>query len=82
MRWGRFACRKCQKVAYSSQSEDPCACTWRAQSKIENRLGEYWKRPKGMRTSTHARLVDPVVFLEEQCDALLSFFVDQLMSMR
>jgi hypothetical protein len=40
MRWGRFACRHCQRVAYSSQAEDVMDRTWRQQSKIEARLGK------------------------------------------
>jgi hypothetical protein len=31
---------------------------WRKQSKIEARLGENWRRPKGMRQHTYERLVD------------------------
>jgi hypothetical protein len=58
MRSGRFACRHCQRVAYSSQSEDVMARTWRAQRRIEERVGEGWQRPKGMRRRTYERLLD------------------------
>ena len=55
---GYFACRHCQRVAYSSQSDDALDRMWRRQSKIEARLGENWQRPKGTRQHTCERLVD------------------------
>jgi hypothetical protein len=58
MRSGRMACRHCQRVAYSSQSEDVMARTWREQRRIEERLGDDWQRPKGMRQRTYGRLLD------------------------
>lgn len=58
MRSGRFACRHCQRVAYSSQSEDTMARTWREQRRIEERVGDDWQRPKGMRQRTYDRLMD------------------------
>lgn len=64
LRWGRFACRPCQRIAYGSQSEDVLARLWRKQAKIEARLGENWRRPKGMRQRTYARLLAQA----EDCD--------------
>ena len=61
MRSGRMACRHCQRVAYSSQSEDVMARAWRQQRHIEARLGDDWQRPKGMRQHTYARLLDRLV---------------------
>ena len=58
MRAGRFACRHCQRVSYSSQSCDLLDRMWRKQSKLEARLGEYWGRPKGMRQRTYQALLD------------------------
>ena len=58
LRSGRFACRHCQRVAYSSQSEDTMARMWRKQGKIEARLDDDGKRPKGMRLRTYERLRD------------------------
>ena len=58
MRAGRFACRHCQHVGYSSQAEDAIARTWRQQRRIEETIGEDWKRPSGMRHRTYARLMD------------------------
>lgn len=57
MRGRRFACRTCQQVAYTSQSEDACARSWRRQAKLERRLGPHWKRPKGMHRRTRERLM-------------------------
>lgn len=65
LRWGRFACRHCQRVAYSSQAEDVMDRTWRTQRKIEAILGEHWRRPKGMRRHTYERLMDKL----EACEA-------------
>ena len=58
MRAGRFACRLCQRVAYSSQSEDVMGRMWRVQQKIEMRLGKYWQRPSGMRQPTYRALIN------------------------
>jgi len=66
MRWGRFACRTCQKVAYSSQSEDALDRTWRRQHRIEARLGKNWRRPKGMRQRTYDRLFARLIDCEER----------------
>ena len=66
MRAGRFACRHCQRVAYSSQSEDVVGRTWIKQRKQEARLGDDWQRPKGMRHSTYERLLDRLQDCEER----------------
>lgn len=68
MRAGRFACRHCQRVAYSSQSEDVMARTWREQQRIETRLGDDWQRPKGMRQRTYERLMDRLADCEQRRD--------------
>jgi hypothetical protein len=64
-RSARFACRHCQRVAYGSQSEDALGRMWRKQAKIENRLGDNWQRPKGMRQHTYEHLKDQIF----QCEA-------------
>lgn len=56
LRFGYFACKHCQKVAYSSQSQDAIDRTWGVQYKIEARIGENHKRPKGMHHKTFAAL--------------------------
>lgn len=66
MRAGRFACRHCQRVAYSSQSEDVMGRTWLKQRKVEARLGDNWQRPKGMRIATYERLMDRLHDCEER----------------
>jgi hypothetical protein len=53
LRWGRFACRRCQKVAYTVQSYDQLDALWHKAAKLEARLGEHWQRPKGMRRHTY-----------------------------
>ncbi len=68
MRSGRFACRHCQRVSYSSQSEDEMARTWREQRRIEERIGEDWQRPKGMRLRTYERLRDRLADCELRRD--------------
>jgi hypothetical protein len=79
MRWGRFACRHCQKVAYSSQSEDSLDRTWRKQSKIEARLGKNWRRPYGMRQRTYARLFDALIECEERRDQAFEIAASRLL---
>lgn len=64
-RWGRFACRTCQRVAYASQSEDELGRLWRKQLRLEARLGANWRRPKGMRQHTYWRLFKALAECEE-----------------
>ena len=71
LRYRRFACRTCQKVAYSSQSEDAHDRTWRKAQRLEARLGPYWKRPKGMRHKTFSRLTGRLIGFEMMRDELL-----------
>lgn len=60
LRQQRFACRKCQRLVYASQSEDQLGRTWRKQQKLEARLGENWRRPKGMHRKTRERILDAI----------------------
>ena len=60
-----FACRSCNRIAYSSQSEDAMGRAWRKQSKIERRLADEWRRPKGMHLSTYERLVGQIIECED-----------------
>lgn len=71
LRFRRFACRICQKVAYSSQSEDAHDRIWRKAQRIEARLGPHWKRPKGMTHKTHSQLTGRLVAFEMMRDELL-----------
>ena len=68
MRAGRFACRHCQRVSYSSQSCDRLDGMWRKQAKLQDRLGEGWTRPRGMRQLTYERLIAALVNCEERRD--------------
>lgn len=78
LRGGYFACRRCKRVAYSSQSEDILDRLWRKQQWIEARLDESWRRPKGMRQSTYRLLIDKLSDLECHRDSLLCVFVQRL----
>jgi hypothetical protein len=69
LRLGRFACRKCQQVAYTSQSVDEMARAWLKQRKLEDRLGEEWERPKGMRQRTYNGLLDSLEDCQRRRDA-------------
>ena len=79
MRAGRFACRRCQKVAYASQSCDLLDRLWRKQSKIESRLVQHWQRPKGMRQRTYARLIAVLLEGEERRENEFARFVARLL---
>lgn len=74
---GRFACRRCGQVAYASQSEDLCARTWRRQAKLEAKLGDDWRRPKGMHRATHERIMSRILACEEVRDSALAAFIDR-----
>ena len=87
MRSGRFGCRHCQRVAYSSQSEDVMARTWREQRRIEEKIGEDWQRPKGMRQRTYERLRDRLADCELRrdeafCVAAARLFGDKFPNLR
>lgn len=81
LRGGRFACRHCQRLAYSSQSEDAIDRTWTKQRKIEARLGGNWQRPKGMRFSTYERLWAELRDCERRRDEALAVFVQRFIGM-
>lgn len=71
---GAFKCRRCGGVAYTTQSEDAIARSWRRQHKIEAKLGNGWSRPKGMHKVTHSRLLEEIARCEtSRDDALWAF---------
>lgn len=78
MRFGRFACRACQRVAYCSQSEDLMGRAWRKQNKAEARLGENMQRPRGMRHATYERLLATIRDCEDDRDATLHTMIKRL----
>lgn len=79
LRWGRFACRQCQRVAYASQSDDCLDALWRRQARIERHLGPNWTRPKGMWNRTHERLISALCDCEERRDEAFSLVAARMM---
>ena len=75
-----FACRRCSRVAYSSQSEDALGRGWRRQAKLEARLGENWTRPPGMRQATYERICERLFDCEDERHAELDAFVTRMMA--
>jgi hypothetical protein len=78
LRGGRFICRHCARVVYASQSEDLIGRAWRRQAKLEARLGEHWKRPKGMHQATRHKLVAAILACEELRDRAISDFARRM----
>ena len=64
-----FNCRACSRVAYPSQSEDAVDRSWRRQQTIEAKLGDNWRRPKGMHFVTYDRLMSVIWRCEEEREA-------------
>jgi len=79
MRQGYFACRHCQRVAYSSQSCGTLDRTWIKQRKIEARMGDDWQRPKGMRQRTYNALLDKLADCEARRDEAFVLVVKRFM---
>ena len=80
MRAGRFACRHCQRVAYATQSCDALDRMWRKQAKLEARLGENWRRPKGMRQHTYDRIFDAVMDCEDRRNNAFCVFAARILA--
>lgn len=53
---GRFGCWNCMDLVYASQDERKMCRLWRRQAKLEARLIEGYRRPKGMRWCTLAEI--------------------------
>ncbi len=81
LRGGRFGCRLCKRVSYSSQSEDALDRTWRVQRKIEAKLGEYWQRPKGMRQRTYRALIHRLTDAEERREQAFAVVAQRLLGL-
>jgi hypothetical protein len=72
LRWQRFACRVCQRVAYSSQSKDATGRAWTRLHQLEARLvGGNW-RPKGMWHRTYGKLITELLVYQKFCGAALA----------
>jgi hypothetical protein len=78
LRSSTFRCRKCGGVVYASQSEDLIGRAWRRQRRLEQRLGDYWSRPKGMHQRTHEWLLERILRCEEVRDEALCSFLGRL----
>lgn len=78
LKQSRFACRKCQRLVYSSQSEDEIGRTWRKQRKLEARLGANWCKPKGMHRKTRERILEAIWECESIRDDALVAYMDRV----
>lgn len=78
LRGERFRCRKCHGLRYASQSEDACGRAWRKQSKLEARLGENWRRPKGMHHKTRNGLLEVIWQCESVREDALVAYMDRI----
>jgi len=79
LRGGRFACRKCHRLVYASQSQDAIGRSWLRQYRLEARLGDDWSRPRGMHYRTYDRLLERLLGCEEQRDGAIAAFLGRLM---
>lgn len=68
---GLFLCRVCHELPYSSKSEDGIDRSWRAERKLELKLGSRYKKPKGMHQATFQRLRKKLFALEFQREELI-----------
>lgn len=75
------ACRKCLRLRYPSQSNDPIGRSWVRTYKVMRRLGQGQdlhdvpRRPKGMRTRTYDRLRATWIREDQFRDDALAVFV-------
>ena len=72
----RFACRKCQRIAYTSQSGGPMDRLLHKLHKLRARIES--GRPNGMRCATYERLCDQCYVLEADVDSLFAQRAAQL----
>ncbi len=76
MRFSRFACRECNRVAYASQSGGELDRLTNKMHKLRGRIDS--GRPKGMRWKTWARLCERSYELESRVDTLFAVRAVQL----
>jgi len=69
---GYFACRKCLRLGYQSESESPADRAWRRLTKLESLLAEDGAKPTGMRWRTYERIVAQIDGQEERRDNFLA----------
>lgn len=77
--WGRFACRKCFRLRYSSQCEDAFHRAIRRMGKIAMRLGDEYgffpDKPHRMRWATYERFCEQYDTLDASTMLLLEWDV-------
>lgn len=78
LKQSRFACRKCQRLVYASQSEDTIGRAWRKQAKLEARLGPGLSKPKGMHNKTREIILAKVWACESIRDDALAAYCASL----
>ena len=66
---GYFACRRCLKLGYSSESEDLMGRLWRKQHNLEAKLRDGYLKPKWMRMRTYERIWTQIDVIEERKDS-------------
>ena len=70
---GYFACRRCMRLGYASESEDTCSRLWRKMRKLEARLVDGETKPKRMHMLTFERICSRMDDVDSALDA--EFFV-------
>lgn len=79
MRVGSFACRKCHRLVYASQSEDEIGRLRRRQAKLERRVTWPGPRPRGMHTTTRDKLLERIFDCEERREHLVDEGIERLL---
>jgi hypothetical protein len=70
LRFGRFACRKCNRVAYTSQRGDALDRLTHKLHKLRDRIDD--GRPRGMHRKTWEQVIEKMCDIEMQADSLLA----------
>lgn len=73
---GQFLCRACHRLAYQSQSEGRIDRLWRAERKLELKLGSRYKKPKGMHMTTFKRMQQQLFELEYQRESEIELILE------
>jgi hypothetical protein len=69
LRWGKFRCRRCQRMGYYVENQDYGQRLWIKAERIERKLGPNLTRPKRMRDATYQRLAQRYWDTQERRDA-------------
>jgi hypothetical protein len=75
---GGLACRRCQGLAYASQSDGPMARAALGLRMVEAHLGPLRSRPSRMRHATYLRLLFRIVTFEQRLAARVAVVVASL----